>query len=104
MGAQGGTKNPQKSAQISKKSSKSDSREAPFAELIMKNVLFWGTLHPRKRGSRLSGNTVFTVGTGPQKGTKNISKMLPFGHPLAPLGVQVWLLDCFWGVLKFNVF
>ena len=70
----------------------------------MKNVLFWGTLELRKRGSRLHGNTVFTVGTGPQKGTKNTSKMLPFGRPLAPLGVQVWLLSRFWGVLKFHVF
>ena len=70
----------------------------------MKNVLFWGTLEPRKRGSRLHGNTVFTVGTGPQKGTKNTSKMLPFGPPLAPLGVQVPLFGRFGGVLKFDVF
>ena len=70
----------------------------------MKNVLFWGTLELRKRGSRLHGNTVFTVGTGTQKGAENTSKMLPFGHALVPLGVQVLPLDCFWGVLKLDVF
>ena len=30
--------------------------------------------------------------------------MHPFGHRFAPLGVQVLPLDCFWGVLKFDVF
>ena len=89
-----------------KKSSKSGAREVLFGDLqkIMKNVLFWDTLEPRKCGSRLHGNTVFTVGTGRQKGTENTSKMLPFGHRLAPLGVQVPPLGRFWGVLKFHVF
>ena len=106
MGAQGEPKKPQKSAQISKSPPTVIPGRLllPNSKQSWKNVLFWDTLEPRKWGSRLHGSTVFTVGTGSQKGTKNISKMPPFGHPWVPLGVRVPLLGSFGGVLIFYVF